>query len=123
VKFAFGEAEDGPPPDVATVTGTVSPAPPAHTAEHAGLSTSISVDETGVMVDIPRNGPNWTSSVPVRLVPVTMTSVPPVVGPDVGEMPVTVGGEASPTVRKFVPEDVPRPHPSDSAQAQADPPL
>ena len=36
-------------------------------------------------------GPNWTEVAPVRFVPVIVTVVPPEVGPDCGETPVTVG--------------------------------
>ena len=36
--------------------------------------------------------PKLTALAPVRLVPVTVTTVPPVVGPEAGLTPVTVGG-------------------------------
>ena len=35
--------------------------------------------------------PNFTAVAPVKLVPVTVTEVPPVVGPEVGLTAVTVG--------------------------------
>jgi hypothetical protein len=37
--------------------------------------------------------PKETAVAPVKLVPVIVTSVPPAVVPEVGEIPVTVGGE------------------------------
>ena len=41
--------------------------------------------------------PNLTVVAPVKLVPVMVTSVPPLVGPLVGVIPVTVGGEETET--------------------------
>ena len=38
--------------------------------------------------------PKLTALAPVRLVPVTVTTVPPVVGPEAGLTPVTVGAAA-----------------------------
>ena len=38
--------------------------------------------------------PNFTAVAPVKLVPVTVTEVPPVVGPEVGLTAVTVGAAA-----------------------------
>ena len=35
--------------------------------------------------------PNFTAVAPVKLVPAMVTDVPPAVGPDVGEIDVTVG--------------------------------
>ena len=35
--------------------------------------------------------PNFTAVVPVKLVPVIVTEVPPAAGPDAGEIDVTVG--------------------------------
>jgi len=70
------------PPAVVTVTSTV-PVP-------AG---AIAVSDVLLATTTPVAGvePNWTEVAPVRLVPVTVTLVPPVVVPLVGEMPVTVG--------------------------------
>ena len=43
--------------------------------------------------------PKWTAVAPVKLVPVTVTEVPPAVGPLEGLTPVTVGpGEPPPHV-------------------------
>ena len=39
--------------------------------------------------------PKCTAVAPVRLVPLTVTRVPPAAGPFVGLTPVTVGGEAA----------------------------
>jgi hypothetical protein len=39
--------------------------------------------------------PNLTAVAPVKLVPVIMTEVPPVAGPKVGEIDVTVGPTAA----------------------------
>ena len=35
--------------------------------------------------------PNFTAVAPLRFVPVIVTAVPPVLGPDAGLMPLTVG--------------------------------
>ncbi|GAB3059091.1 hypothetical protein GCM10027053_21230 [Intrasporangium mesophilum] len=71
------------PPGVVTVTGTV-PAVPAGevTVSWVGLVT--------VRV-VPVAVPNLTLVAPVRLVPVIVTTVPPVVGPPFGETALTVG--------------------------------
>jgi hypothetical protein len=36
--------------------------------------------------------PKLTLVTPVKLIPVMVTTVPPAAGPEVGEMPITVGG-------------------------------
>jgi hypothetical protein len=41
--------------------------------------------------DVALFAPNLTAVAPVKLVPVMTTLVPPAVGPDVGDTPVTVG--------------------------------
>jgi hypothetical protein len=71
------------PPVVVTVTLTVP-------ADSAGEVATIDVDEltvTAVAVTVP----NITVAPEAKLVPVMVTEVPPVVGPEVGLMPVTVG--------------------------------
>lgn len=70
------------PLGVFTVTYTV-PVPP-------GDSTVTDVAETVLMV--PEVEPNMTVSAPVKLVPATVTSVPPAVDPVFGDRAVTVGG-------------------------------
>ena len=72
------------PPGVVTVTSTV-PALPAG---------AVAVMEVALLTTTPVAAwaPKWTAVAPVRLVPVMVTEVPPVVGPDEGLTPVTVGG-------------------------------
>ena len=51
--------------------------------------------------------PKLTAVAPVKFVPVKVTVVPPVVGPEVGEIEVTVGAPAGPeTERVVVPDEV-----------------
>ena len=69
------------PPGVVTVTSTV-PAPD-------GEVTVIDVAESAVTV--PAVVPNLTVVAFVRLVPVTVTLVPPATGPTLGLTAVTVG--------------------------------
>ena len=69
------------PPAVVTVTSTV-PVPD-------GEVTVIDVAESAVTV--PVVVPNLTAVAFARLVPVTVTLVPPAPGPEVGLTPVTVG--------------------------------
>ena len=65
-----------------TVTSTV-PAAPA--GEVAVIEVALlTVNDTEAV-------PNFTAVVPVKLVPVIVTLVPPAVVPDVGLMAVTVG--------------------------------
>ncbi len=52
--------------------------------------TVISVAEPTVKL-VAAAGPKSTSLVPMKLVPVTVTVVPPAVGPDPGLRPVMVG--------------------------------
>ena len=70
------------PPGVMTVMSTV-PVP-------AGLVAVIEVALLTVyeVAEVP---PNLTAVAPVKPVPVIATDVPPAVGPDVGDLPVTVG--------------------------------
>ena len=70
------------PPAVVTVMST-APAPPG------GAVAVIEVAESAVMA--PDDDPKFTDVVPERLVPETVTDVPPAVGPLVGITPVTVG--------------------------------
>jgi hypothetical protein len=72
------------PPAVVTLISTV-PVP-------AGEVAVICVAELTVkpVADVP---PNTTAVAPDKLVPVMITVVPPVCGPAVGEIEVTVGGE------------------------------
>ena len=49
--------------------------------------------------------PNFTAVAPVKLVPVMVTLVPPVAGPEVGTRPVTVGA----ATKVKVPTEVPVP--------------
>ena len=69
------------PPAVVTVTST--------TPEPAGEVTVIEVPVLLVMA--PAGAPKWTEVAEDRLVPVTTTLVPPVEGPLVGTIDVTVG--------------------------------
>ena len=71
------------PPAVSTVTSTVPEEP-------AGLVTEIDVLDTEVTM--PALPPKSTAVSPLRLVPVTVTNVPPTVDPDGGDTPLTVGG-------------------------------
>ena len=72
------------PPAVVTFTSTTP-------GEPAG---ELQVIEVAVLAEQPAETeaiPNLTSVAPVRLVPVMTTLVPPAVGPETGETPVTVG--------------------------------
>ena len=71
------------PPGVVSDTATV----PAAWAGATAL-TVVGPVTVKLLADVV---PNLTAVTPVRLVPVTVTVVPPVVGPAVGAMPVTVG--------------------------------
>ena len=71
------------PPGVVTVT-LITP------AARAGEVMVILVLEFTVR-PVPAPGPNLTAVAPVNPVPVTVTRVPPAVGPLVGEMTVIVG--------------------------------
>ena len=70
------------PPVVVTLTSTV-PVP-------AGEVAVIEVAELTVK-PVAGVAPNVTAVAPVKLVPVIVTEVPPVDGPDVGEIEVIVG--------------------------------
>jgi hypothetical protein len=71
------------PPAVVTVTLTVPDC-------SAGETAVIEVDETTVTL-VAATVPKSTAVAPVRLVPVIVTDVPPVTGPEVGLTAVTVG--------------------------------
>jgi hypothetical protein len=70
------------PPEVVTVTFTV-PVP-------AGLTAVIEVADLTVKL-VAAVVPNCTAVAPMKPVPVTVTLLPPAVGPLVGLMPITVG--------------------------------
>ena len=72
------------PPGMVTVTSTVP-------AEWAG---EIAVIEVALLTvnEVAEVPPNVTAVALVKPVPVIATEVTPASGPDVGEMPVTVGG-------------------------------
>src|ERR1700686_4546395 len=71
------------PPGVVTVTSTVA-------AASAGEVMEIEVEELTTS-PVPAVLPNFTTVAPVKPVPVTVTGVPPVVGPELGLTAVTVG--------------------------------
>ena len=71
------------PPEPVTVTANVP-------AALAGVTTVIDVALKFVIV-VPAVLPNVTDDVPVKLVPVIVTVVPPAVGPDDGDTEVIVG--------------------------------
>ena len=59
----------------------------------AALTGAVAVIEVGlVTVKLAADAPNRTAVAPVKSVPVTVTRVPPAVGPLAGLTPVTVGG-------------------------------
>jgi len=60
-------------------------------AEPGGLVAVIVVELTTVK-PVAAVLPKDTDVAPVRFVPVTVTNVPPAVGPELGEIPVTDGG-------------------------------
>ena len=62
-------------------------------AAWAGETALMSVEETTLKL-VAATAPKTTLVAPVKLVPVMVTVVPPVVGPELGEMEVTVGGAA-----------------------------
>ena len=72
------------PPAVVTVTSTVPALP-------AGAVAVICVALFTVN-DVAFVAPNFTAVAPERFVPAIVTLVPPASGPEVGEIPVTVGG-------------------------------
>ena len=72
------------PPAVVTVTYTVP-------ADSAGDVATIDVDELTV-VAVAVTAPNITVAPEVKLVPVMVTEVPPLVLPLVGDIDVTDGG-------------------------------
>ena len=72
------------PPNVVTVTSTIP-------AEPAGDVAMIDVGLLTVKL-VAAAVPNITAEAPLRFVPVIVTDVPPVAGPAVGAIPLTVGG-------------------------------
>jgi len=71
-----------PPADVVTVTSTV----PLPAGEVAVIEVALlTLNEVAAVL------PNLTAVVPLKLVPVIVTLVPPVVGPKFGATEVTVG--------------------------------
>ena len=78
------------PAPVVTVTSTV-PAP-------AGDVATIEVAELTVKFVAPVT-PKFTAVTPVKPVPVMVTVVPPIAGPDVGKIELTVGGGAGTQLR------------------------
>ena len=87
------------PEDVVTVTLTVPAAP-------AGEVAVIDVAELTVN-DVAAVLPKFTVVAPVKSVPVSVTLVPPTVGPLVGEMPVTVGA-GGPEMEPTAPPSMPK---------------
>ena len=83
MKWSLGALVAEVPPAVVTFTSTTP-------AEPAG---EVQVIEVAVLEpqEVPALVPNCTPEAAVRLVPVIVTLVPPAVGPDTGETPVTVG--------------------------------
>jgi hypothetical protein len=71
------------PLDVVTVTSTVPEG-------SAGLTAVIEVSELTVKLPA-ATAPKLTAVAPVKRLPLMATVVPPLVGPDVGETPVTTG--------------------------------
>ena len=72
------------PPGVVTVTLTVPAAPAPVTAEMVVAESTVNDDAAAV--------PKRTDVAPVKFVPVRVTVVPPVVGPEPGLTALTVGG-------------------------------
>src|ERR1700681_598654 len=72
------------PLPVVTVTSTVPAVPAGEVAVMEVALLTVKV-EAGLL------GPKFTADAPVRLVPVMVTEVPPVFGPEGGLTPVTVG--------------------------------
>ena len=75
------------PPGAVTVTSTAP--------EPAGEVAVIEVAELTVK-ELAAVDPNATAVAPVRLVPLIVTTVPPVTGPAAGATAVTLGGEVAP---------------------------
>ena len=69
-------------------------------AAWAGLVTVICVSLLTVIAPVAfAVPPNFTVFAPVKFVPVIVTGVPPVAGPEPGETPVTVGPKVNPEFR------------------------
>ena len=71
------------PADVVTVTSTGPDVPAGATAESEVAEVTLK--------EVAGTEPNLTAVAPVKLVPVTVTGVPPFVGPEVGLSEVTLG--------------------------------
>ncbi len=84
VNWSAGELTAEVPPDAVTVTSTAP-------ADSAGEVTVSEVPAPFTTTLVPATVPNFTEVTPVKLVPLTVTEVPPAVDPDVGLTPVTVG--------------------------------
>lgn len=57
----------------------------------AGVTAVICVSELTVITPLAGTPPKVTAVAPVKPVPVTVTLVPPAIGPTVGDIAVTVG--------------------------------
>ena len=75
------------PPEVLTVTSTV-PVPAGEVAVR--LVAELTLTPVAAV------GPKWTVAPEAKLVPLTVTTVPPLDGPELGLMEVTVGAEVPP---------------------------
>ena len=82
------------PPGVVTRTLAVP-------AEPAGV-VAVMVVELTTVTPVAAVPPMVTAVAPVKLVPVMVTLVTPAVGPEVGEIAVTVGGWTAATVIVYV---------------------
>ena len=74
------------PPGVVTVTSTVL----AGTAGDVATQAVVELQDTAVLGKVP-NLAETTPGATTKPVPVMVTTVAPVIGPDEGAMPVTVG--------------------------------
>ncbi|CAM3245137.1 hypothetical protein JANLI_04610 [Janthinobacterium lividum] len=72
------------PPVAVTVTFTVPALPEGDVAVMVVALTTVT--------ETPLLAPNFSAVTPVKPVPVMVTAVPPVAGPDAGDTPVMVGG-------------------------------
>src|SRR5437773_378651 len=80
------------PPAVVTRTSTTNGVP---ATPWAGELT-VRFPASATLTPVPRNAPNVTEAPGVKLVPETVTGVPPASGPFAGATPVTVGGVKPP---------------------------
>jgi hypothetical protein len=108
------------PAGVVTVTGTV-PVPGGDTADTTSPNTGLSTTEVGETDCVP----NITAVAPAKCPPMSNTEVPPVVGPDHGSMPCTVGAGARPNAMEMepLPAELALPNvPPDELEMNDDPP-